>query len=120
MEVFDDQLEAGALKQLAAAAVSLLCARDFTALTERFPYMLAYDRDPAAAVAMDLARCFAEAPSVEAVLQPENAHYKVGYFTPNDITLHTLIECRFTSPSGDELLVELVVIGKDRLMLALE
>ena len=120
MQVAETQLEERSLIRLSTEAVVLLCARDFDTLTQRFPYALACDRQPAAAVAQDLAQCFAQAPSVEAALTPDNARYKVGYFQANDITLRALVECRFNSPLGDELLVEMIVTGKDRMNLALE
>lgn len=120
MEILEDQLNESFLSRLAAEAVSLLCVRDFATLTQRFSYALAHNREPAAAVAIDLARCFTEAPSVEAAMAPDNARYKVRHFEPNDVPLHALVECRFTSASDDTLLVELVVIGKGRMALLLE
>ena len=51
---------------------------------------------------------------------PRNARYKVGFFGPNDIPLHALVECRFLSASDDMLLVELVVAGRDPMALVLE
>ena len=120
MEISVNQVEDAFLTRLAVEAIGLLCDRNFETLTQRFPYALAHDRDPAAALAADLAQCIAEAPSVEPEITFDNARYRVRYSKPNDVVLHAVVECRFASPSGDSLLVELVVVGKDRMFLALE
>jgi hypothetical protein len=120
MEIRADQLDEATLLALAAQAVELLCARDFAVLTDRFVYALAYGRDPAAAVASDLASCLEQVPRLEALFTAENARYRVDYFQSNDVTLHAAVECRFGSPWGDALLVDMVVVGNGRLDLALE
>lgn len=120
MEIHEDQLDRATLLALSAQAIELLCAGEFDGLAKRFPYAVAFGRPPAVAIAMDLASELSKAPGLEASMRPANGHYRVGYFESNDVTLHASVDWRVVSPSGDTLVVDMVVIGNGRMDLALE
>jgi len=120
MEVRSDQLDEASLLSLVAHGTSLLCARDFEALSQRFPYALSLGRVTAIALAEDLASCLVRAPSIGPAFTVENARYKVGYFGQNEVTLHALVECRFESPGGDVLGIDWVVLGQGIMGMAIE
>lgn len=120
MQLREDQVGVQALTAVGVEAVNLSCSLDFGAFTSRFPYALAFDRDPATAVEADFASCFAEVTTAQVLLEPNQARYSVKYFMPNDVPLFAIVECRIPVGFGGSLLLEFIVVGKERKALALE
>ena len=116
MELSGAQTDAASLEDFGKTAIGQLCRGEYRELCEWLPYALAYGREPPLAVMADLS---AAVRSGDTILQ-HRAQYAVKYFSPNDIQLFALVECRLPTQRGDEVLVELIVLGGERKSIALE
>jgi len=89
--------------------IALVQERDFSTLSERFGYALAFGRNSARAIESDLAQCIADAERPSS----DNAQsVQVKYFQPDDVPFFALVEC--VVPVGEEtaVLVKLIVTIK--------
>jgi len=103
-------IDVHSLSQLGAEAVALFATRDFQDLADRFGYALAYDRDPAQAIAADL-----ESALLNRREPPEKQtpSITVKYFKPNSTKLVALVECVMLFDNKVPILVELIVNSFD-------
>lgn len=103
-------IDVHSLSQLGAEAVALFATRDFQGLADRFGYALAYDRDPAQAIAADLESALlnSQEPS-----EQETPSITVKYFKPNSTRLVALVECVMLFDDKVPILVELIVNSFD-------
>lgn len=85
MKLLDSQLDEKSLYALGEEACSLLMEFDFSALANRFGYMRAFDREPAAALEADFLLAKASPWKGVADGVPKIV---VKYFQQNDIVLH--------------------------------
>ncbi|KRG38622.1 hypothetical protein ARC20_14650 [Stenotrophomonas panacihumi] len=115
MKISREAPDAQALAAIGCVAARLLCEEDFHALGVHWGYAIALGRDPAVAIAEDLAACLRERGALRldiASMPPPS----VRYFDANDAGLFALVEqCIGTDGSGPVLL-ELIVSddGTDR------
>jgi hypothetical protein len=112
MQITEAQFQADSLASFGAEAARLLRSGNYTVLADRFGYALAHGRDPADAIQEALASCLAEL-GASALLPSGNDLPKVSYFGPNDIVLAGLVEVFMQADNGKELLLELIVTGKE-------
>jgi len=119
VKLFPTQTDEGSLLQFGREVVSLLEKRDFHSLADRFGYVFAYGRAPAAAIEEELGSCIAryhasveEKPSVSSSMA-------VKYFKENDSSLWVVVECVFITSEGCPILAELIgtTSGEDRYIL---
>jgi hypothetical protein len=103
-------IDVHSLSQLGAEAVALFAKRDFQGLADRFGYALAYDRDPAQAIAADL-----ESSLLNSQEPPEQnvPSITVKYFKFNSSNLVALVECVMLFDSKVPILIELIVNSFD-------
>jgi len=103
-------IDVHSLSQLGAEAVALFATRDFQGLADRFGYALAYDRDPAQAIAADLASALLNGQEPSEQNAPS---ITVKYFKPNSTRLVALVECVMLFDNKVPILVELIVNSFD-------
>jgi hypothetical protein len=106
MKLLPTQTDERSLSRFGEEASSLLVRGDFAGLAKRFGYALAYDREPAAAMASDYAK--AAASPIQAARE-EGVAVAVKYFKPNDAALFALIECTVPIAGKGAVLLELIV-----------
>jgi hypothetical protein len=109
MKITVDQLKSDAFEALANEAAELLVSGQFERLVQAFSYALAFGRDPASALRLDLASCLSELGSECLVVGPPSS-IKVSGFGPGS-ELIALAECLLPAEPTGSVLLELVVTG---------
>ena len=109
MKVLESQTGVDSLAAFGAAAAALLRNRQFRSLADRFGYARAFDREPAQALAADLASVLADIPGATGLVRVQEPIVK--YFEPNDTGLFALVECPIRTNASSSVLLELVVSG---------
>jgi hypothetical protein len=108
MQISDSQLQEITLAGLGAAAVRLLLARDFPALSKQFGYAVTLGREVTAAIQEDLSAILADLGATG--LDTYNKHSTtVSYFESNNAGLLAVVECIVPTNNGAAVLLELVV-----------
>ena len=112
MKLTSMQIEPELLAALAVEASKLLTAGKFSELADRLGYAVALGRKPATAIQEDLRSSLAELgnPQLRFDAEPET---RVKYFKPNDSNLYAVAECVLATTTGQGVLVELVVFGRE-------
>jgi len=106
------QLDRQSLEKCGEEAVALLQDGHFQALADRFGYALAHGREPADAIATDLAATLAEAPgSSESVAPSIEVKYFNGVAAESSGLVAT-VECTTCLRDGLAVLLALVVTEK--------
>ncbi len=100
------------LAQHGMEAACLVASGDLTSLHQQFGYKLAFEREPLAALAQDIAVVLSEvgATAFENSIQPTCT---VRHFKPNESGLTSLVECLLSTDGDRPILVELVLFAKD-------
>lgn len=99
-------IDQDSLARLGAEAVALFAKRDFQGLVKRFGYALAFDRDPAFAIAADLESALSTG---EERAEQSGPSITVKYFKSNSLNLVALVECVMLFDSKVPILIELIV-----------
>jgi len=88
--------------------VRLLRVGEFAMLAEQYGYAMAYGRPPVEALRDDLTKTIASAGG--SALSNALPDVNVGYFAPNDVNLHAVVEC-YAAVVGSEnaVLIELII-----------
>jgi hypothetical protein len=105
MRISADQLAQESLTEFGVLAAKLLATRELSQLSEKFGYALAFGREPAAAIAEDLARCLCGQNASPASEYPK---ITVKYFKENESSLLALVECYVQMTASANILLELV------------
>ncbi len=105
MKISENQLEEHTLVEFGLSAAAMLSNGEFEQLSKQFGYALAYERDPANAIAADLEAILCEANTSDS---SGPAQVTVKYFEENDAHLLAVVECLVTVASGGLILLELV------------
>ena len=110
MRLSSAQADERSLADFGEEASTLLLRHDYSALANRFGYMLAFGREPALAIEADYL-CAAASPFK--ISSSQHPSIVVKYFKPNSTGLFAVVEC--TVPVGNEraVLLELIVTGRD-------
>jgi hypothetical protein len=111
MKLLPAQTDDAALSRFGEEASSMLMRGDFAALAKRFGYALAYEREPAVALAEDYAKA-AALPIHSA--HGESVSVAVKYFKPDDTALFALVECTVPLSDNRAVLLELIVRNSGR------
>ena len=118
MEITPDDLNNEFLSGLGSEAVALLHGRFFNRLIEKFPYAVAFDRNPAKAIEQDLASCLRDDEQASGTAIPS---ITVKYFRPGQSFLVAVVECFTQFPGGKMILLDLIVtVGEPGMHVCLE
>jgi hypothetical protein len=112
MQISESQLDRESLARFGEEAAALLRAGDFVTLAERFGYALAYGREPAKAMAEDLAASLSESRESSESAVP---FMTIKYFhadAAENAGLLAVVECVTQVASGSAVLLALVVTAR--------
>ena len=105
MKISENQLEERTLIEFGLSAAAMLSNGEFEELAKQFGYALAYERDPAKAIAEDLEAVLCDAGTSDS---SDPVQVTVKYFEQNDAHLLAVVECLVTVASGGLVLLGLV------------
>ncbi len=108
MRLSQDRLDAASLAELGLEARQLLVAGDISALSQRYGYALAFDRDPANAIRAELASSLAEM-GAGRLIAADWEEPCVSYFKPSETGLFALVECSAPTENGHSILIEIII-----------
>lgn len=118
MEITPDDLNNEFLGSLGEEAVALLHGRFFERLIEKFPYAVAFDRNPAEAIEQDLESCLRDDEQAYGLVGPS---ITVKYFRPGQSFLVAVVECLTQFPGEKMILLDLIVsVGKSGMHVCVE
>ena len=118
MKITPDDLNNEFLGSLGSEAVALLHGRFFERLTDKFPYCVAFDRNPAKAIEQDLAYCLQNDEQASGTASPS---ITVKYFKPGESFLVAVVECFTQFQGGKMILLDLIVsVGESGMHVSLE
>jgi hypothetical protein len=103
-------IDKDSLVKIGAEAVALFAKRDFQGLANRFGYAMAFDRDPALAIAADLESALSRG---EERAEQDEPSITVKYFKSNSLELIALVECVMLFDTKVPILIELIVNSLD-------
>ena len=110
MRIADNQCDETVLARLSAEVCELISKGGYRELADRFGYALAFDKDPAEAIQVDVDSSLLEGGAFTRLASPSEPEIKVRRFKPNDANFVALVECRLELMDGTGgLFVELVV-----------
>ena len=110
MRIADNQCDEAVLARFGAEACELISKGGYRELADRFGYALAFGKDPAEAMQMDVDSSLLEGGAFTRLASPSEPEIKVRRFKPNDSNLVALVECLLELMGGTgSLFVELVV-----------
>jgi len=111
MELSVSPTDSSALHAAARQCAHLLCAADFEAIARSFGYAVALGREPASAIAADLAASLREVGASGLVVNAE-PEITIKYFEPHQ-GLFAVAECLLSTINDRRILMELVVTGSE-------
>ena len=118
MEITPDHLNNEFLTSLGSEAVALLHGRFFDRLADKFPYAVAFERNPAKALEQDLAYCLQDDEQASGTASPS---IRVKYFRSGQSFLVAVVECLTQFPGGKIILLDLIVtVGGPEMHVSLE
>ena len=113
MEISESETDRQSLERFGLEAIALLRAGAFGALVERFGYAMAYGREPASAIAMDLNTTWPDALAARRDTAP---YMQIKYFGVDAFEstgLVAVVECITCLADGSAVEFALAITGKD-------
>ncbi|HET8900869.1 MAG TPA: hypothetical protein VFM84_02930 [Holophagaceae bacterium] len=110
MKISDSQCDETTLTRMGAEACELITKGNYRELADRFGYALAFGKDTAEAIQMEVEDCLSKSGASERLSVPSQPAIRVGFFSPDSELFCAVVECQLKLTGGaGNMRIDLIV-----------